>query len=91
MRAQLLLRRFQLLPQLCLCLVVFRQFNFQFTASLTNLARELLGAFPTLGFLGQGFSQPFDLLLHFGLRHLQFLGPCLQPGLFSAGVLLKCE
>ena len=64
--------------------------GFQFAPLLANLASLLLGAFPTLGFPRQRFGQPLELLLHLDLRRVQFLGPCFQPGLFGARVLLLC-
>ena len=78
----LLLRLLQLLPQL-------PQLGFQFLPSLANLARLLLGGFPTPGLLSQRLRQPLDLLLHLCLCRLQFLGPGFEPGLFSAGALLS--
>ncbi len=43
----------------------------------------MLGAFPLLGFLVQGFRQSLHLLFHFRPRGLQLLGPRLK--LLNAG------
>ena len=51
-RFQLRLHLLQLLAQVRLGLLVLRQLSFQFTPASANLARLLLGAFPTLGFFG---------------------------------------
>ena len=67
---QLLLRRFQLLLQPGLRLLVLCQLGFQFAAVLANHARLPLGAFPTPDLFGQRFGQSLDLLLHLRLRRL---------------------
>src|SRR5206468_770257 len=87
---QVILRFFQLVLQPGLRLLALRQLGFQLAAPLANLSRLLLGAFPTLGFLGERFRQPLDLLLYFRLRRPQFLYPCLKLGSFSEGALLLC-
>ena len=95
---QVLLRLLPLLPQLRLGLEVCLGFlqllpqasklGFQFAPPLAHLARLLFGALPTLALLGKRLGQPLDLLLHLRLGQPQFLGSCLQPGLFGFGALL---
>src|SRR5262249_31372268 len=65
-----LLLRLLLLPGLFQSLLQVLQFDFQFAAALPNRSHLLLGAFPTLGFLGQVGSQARDLLLHLRLSRL---------------------
>ncbi len=81
---QFFLRRFQLLPQLCLRLLVLRQFSIQFAAALANLAGLLLGALPAFRLLRQRFRELLNLLLHFSLGCLQLLDARLELRLICA-------
>ena len=86
----LFLRRFQFVLQPGLRLLVLRQLSFQLIALLANLPGTLLGAFPAPCLFGQRFRQLLDMLLQLRLLRLQFLGLCLQSGLFGAGSFLEC-
>ncbi len=63
--------------------------RFQFAPALAGLARLLLGAGASLGFLSQGLRQPCDLLLHLRLRLLQLLCARRDFGLLVAGTGLQ--
>jgi hypothetical protein len=85
---QLLLRRFQFLPERRLRLLVLCEFRFQFPAVLVKLVRLLLGSFPALGLRSQRFSKLLVLPQHFQPHGLQFLDPGFELGVFFLGTLL---